>query len=118
MKAGEKLFSRGDSGDELFLVISGAIAAYLPLEGGKHHHLDTAGPGSVFGEVVFLDRTVRAADAVAKSDCKLLGLSRERFDETFQDRADIRAEVYASLALIIGDRLRQTGKQLQALEER
>ncbi len=118
LKAGEKLFSRGDSGDELFLVISGSIAAYLPLEGGKRHHLDTAGSGSVFGEVVFLDRTVRSADAIAKTNCKLLGLSRERFDQAFHDKADIRAEVYASLAIIIADRLRQTGKQLQALEDR
>jgi SulP family sulfate permease len=118
LKAGEKLFSRGDKGDELFIVISGAIAAYLPLEAGKRHHLDTAGPGSVIGEVVFLDRTVRAADAAAKTDCRLYGVSRQRFDETFQDKPEIRAEVYTSLALIIGDRLRQTGKQLQALEER
>ncbi|HSC76405.1 MAG TPA: SulP family inorganic anion transporter, partial [Pseudomonadales bacterium] len=118
LKVGEKLFARGDVGDELFLVLSGSMAFYLPLEGGKRHHLDTAGPGSIVGEVVFLDQTVRAADAVAKTDCTLFGLSRVRFDEMFHDRPDIRASAYASLALIIGNRLRQTGKQLQALEER
>jgi SulP family sulfate permease len=118
LKAGEKLFSRGDGGDELFIVLSGSVAFYLPLERGKRHHLDTAGPGSVMGEVVFLDQTVRAADAVAKTDCRLFGLSRARFDEALHDRPDIRASAYASLALIIGERLRQTGKQLQALEER
>ncbi len=118
LKAGEKLFSRGDSGDELFIVMSGTMVFYLPLEGGKRHHLDTAGPGSVIGEVAFLDKTVRAAEGVAKSDCKLYGVSRTRFDEVFADRADIRAQVYASLALMIGTRLRQTGSQLQALEER
>lgn len=118
LKAGEKLFSRGDSGDELFIVIDGAMSFFLPLEGGKRHHLDTAGPGSVFGEVAFLDQTVRAAEGIAKSDCRLFGVSRTSFDTAFADRADIRAQVYASLALMIGDRLRQTGSQLQALEER
>lgn len=118
LRAGEQLFACGDAGDELFIVIKGSLAFYLPLEGGKRHHLDTAGAGSVIGEVAFLDRTVRAANGVAKSDCVLYGLSRSRFDEAFRDRADVRAEVYASLALLIGQRLRQTGKQLQALEER
>jgi SulP family sulfate permease len=118
LQAGEQLFSRGQTGDELFLVLQGTIAFYLPLEGGKHHHLDTAGPGSVIGEVAFLDQTVRSADGIAKTACTLFGLSRTGFDEIFHDRADIRAEVYAGLALIIGDRLRQTGKQLQAMEER
>ena len=118
LKAGEQLFARGDSGDELFIVLSGSMGFYLPLESGKHHHLDTAGPGSVVGEVAFLDRTTRAADGFAKTDCRLYGISRTRFDEVFEDRADIRADVYAALALIIADRLRQTGKQLQALEER
>ena len=118
LTADEQLFARGDRGDELFLVGQGAVAFYLPLEGGKRHHLDTAGPGSVFGEVAFLDRNIRAADCVAKRDCVLFGLSRAGFDGAFADTSALRADVYAALARILVDRLRQTGKQLQALEER
>lgn len=117
-KAGEKVFSAGDSGDELFFVMRGAVAFFLPLEGGKRHHLDTASSGSLFGEVAFLDKTVRSADAIAKTDCKLTALSRNAFDNTFADRPDVLAGAYASLALLLAVRLRQTGKQLQALEER
>lgn len=115
---GEKLCSRGDSGDELFVVRKGSLAFYLPLDSGKLHHLDTAGPGTVCGEVAFLDRATRSADTIAKTHCQLYAISRARFDEVFHDQADIRADVYAALASLIGERLRQTGKKLQALEDR
>lgn len=118
LPAGETLCSRGDSGDELFVVRQGSLAFYLPLDSGKLHHLDTAGPGSVCGEVAFLDRTVRSADVIAKTHCQLYAISRDHFDQAFHDRADIRADVYASLASLIGERLRQNSKQLQALEDR
>jgi SulP family sulfate permease len=116
--AGEKLFSCGDAGDELFLVVRGAVAFYLPLEGGKRHHLDTSSPGSFFGEVAFLDQNVRAADAIAKTDCLLYGMSRHQFDAVFADMPEVRAEAYASLALLMAERLRQTSKQLGILQER
>lgn len=118
VKAGDTIFSAGDSGDELFFVMRGAVSFYLPLESGKRHHLDTASSGSVFGEIAFLDNTVRSADAVAKTDCKLSALSRTTFDRVFADKPEVLAKTYVSLALLLAVRLRQTDKQLQALEDR
>src|SRR5690242_14407189 len=54
--AGAKVFDRGDSGDEIYLLRSGTVHIHLPLGGRKHHHVATFGPGELFGELAFLDQ--------------------------------------------------------------
>ena len=54
-KAGEKIFSQGDAGDELFLIRRGAVRIVLPLGNKQSHHLATFGRGDFFGEMAFLD---------------------------------------------------------------
>lgn len=116
---GEKVFARGDTGDDLFLVRRGSVRILLPLEGGKRHHLATFGHGDFFGELSFLDRGLRSADAEAKVATDLYALSRSRFDaEVKRSEAGFSARFFARLALAIARRLRQTDIELQALEER
>ena len=115
---GQKVFAKGDQGDEIFLVRRGSVRILLPLEGGKRHHLATIGRGDFFGELAFLDRGVRSADAEAKVPTELYVLSRSLFDSQTQFDAAIGVQVFARLALAIADRLRQTDAELQALEER
>jgi len=115
---GDKLFSEGEQGDEIFLVRRGSVRILLPLEGGKRHHIATFERGDFFGELSFLDRGVRSADAEAKVLTDLYILSRSRFDEQIHSDAAVGVQVFARLALAIADRLRQTDAELQALEER
>jgi SulP family sulfate permease len=116
---GENVFSHGDPGDEIFLVRRGRVQALLPLEGGKRHHLATFGRGDFFGELAFLDRGIRSADAEAKDPTDLYVLSRARFDvEARASDAEFAVKVFARLARAIADRLRQADAELQALEER
>jgi len=63
--AGGKVCSRGETGDELFLIQRGRVHVLLPLEGGKVHHLGTLCQGDYFGDMAFLDREPRSADVVA-----------------------------------------------------
>jgi SulP family sulfate permease len=116
--AGDKVFSEGDQGDEIFLVRRGSIRIMLPLEGGKRHHVATVGRGDFFGELSFLDRGARSADAEAKVATDLYVLSRDQFDTHVESDADIGVQLFARLALAIAERLRQTDAELQVLEER
>jgi sulfate permease, SulP family len=115
---GEKAFSRGGEGDEMFLVRRGAVRILLPLEGGKRHHLATIGQGDFFGELSFLDRGVRSAEVEAKVPTDLYVLSRARFNMQSRSDAVLGVHVFARLASAIADRLRQADTELQALEER
>ncbi len=118
VKGGEKIFSSGDSGDEIFLIRRGIIQIFLPLKGGKRHHLATFCPGDYFGEMAFLDQHHRSADAVAKTDCDLYILSRKEFNEQVYVDSVLGVRIFARIARAISLRLRQTDVELSALEDR
>ncbi len=113
---GEKAFSAGDSGDEIFLVRRGSVSVMLPLEGGKRHYLATIGRGDFFGELSFLDRNVRSADVEAKVPTDLYVLSRSHFNEKLRSNPTVGLQVFSSLAFSIADRLRQADAELKAVE--
>lgn len=115
---GEKAFSKGDEGDELFLVRRGSIRILLPLEGGKSHHVATIGRGDFFGELAFLDRGVRSADAEAKVASDLYVLSRSRFNAESRSNPAVGVQVFARLAIAISARLRRTNAELRVFVER
>jgi len=114
--AGQVVFREGDAGDEIYFVRRGRIEILLSLEGGKRHHLETFGRGEFFGEMAFLDRGVRSADAEAATDSDLFVLSREAFDHLAHE--DVAAKVFEQLALAIAQRLRATNVEVSALEQR
>jgi SulP family sulfate permease len=115
---GHKVFSQGDHGDEIFLVRRGSVRILLPLKGNTQHHLATIGQGDFFGELSFLDGSVRSANVEAKVPTDLYVLSRSRFNAQSHSDPVFGVQVFARLALAIVKRLRHTDAELQALEER
>lgn len=115
---GERAFSQGEEGDEIFMVRRGSVRIMLPLEGGKRHHLATVGAGDFFGEISFLDRGVRSAEVEAKVPTDLYVLSRKRFKAHSWSDPAFHVQVFARLAFAIAERLRQTDVELRVLEER
>jgi sulfate permease, SulP family len=117
IKAGAPVFHHGDDGDELFLIRHGSVDIRLPLEGGRSHLLATFSRGSFFGDMAFLDRGRRSADAIAVDDVEVFVLSRERFDELSRRHPATGAMLFARLARILALRLRQTDLELRTLLE-
>jgi SulP family sulfate permease len=118
LEGGEPLFARGDAGDEMYMVRKGRVSIRLPLAGGKHHHLATVGPGEMFGEMSFLDRDQRSADAVAVTRTELYVISRARLDALEATDAALSSELFERVAREIAQRLRIANMELRALEER
>ncbi|MFZ2491652.1 MAG: SulP family inorganic anion transporter, partial [Thermoanaerobaculia bacterium] len=115
--AGDLVFKAGDTGDDMFFVRKGRIHILLPLEGGKRHHLATLGRGEFFGEMAFLDRHTRSADAEAACATELYVVSRASFDR-LAEKCPSTLAVFEQLALAIAARLRLADAELRALEER
>jgi len=117
-KAGEKIFARKDVGDELYLIRRGTVRIMLPVHFGKQaHHLATFGRGDFFGEMSFLDREVRSADAIAFTDTELYVLSRERFDALAMEHKKLAIQLLQGLARALAHRLRHTNREVRALHE-
>jgi SulP family sulfate permease len=116
IKAGEKIFARGDAGDELFLIRKGTVRIVLPLDNGKTRHLSSFGRGDFFGEMAFLDGDARSADAIAFTDVELFVLSRKTFDAIAEEHKKAALNLMEGLASVLASRLRYTNVELQALE--
>jgi SulP family sulfate permease len=116
--AGGRVCAKGDAGDEVFLIRRGRVRVLLPLEGGKVHHLVTLCQGDYFGEMAFIDREPRSADAVAVTDTDLYVLSRARFDELARRSPGLAGRVFEALAYAVSRRLRSADAELQTLEAR
>lgn len=115
---GDRIFAQDDPGDEMFLVRRGRVRILLPLSGGKVHHLATVGPGEMFGELAFLDRGARSADAVAVTPTELYVISRAGMDALHPASASLAAHLFQRIAVQIAYRLRMADIELRALEER
>ena len=115
--AGETIFHRGDAGDELFLIRRGIVRILLPLENGKFHNLATFARGNFFGDMAFLERSIRSADATATTPTDLFVISRRDLDEASKSNPLLGVKIFARLARTLAVRLRHTDNELRALQE-
>ncbi|MCF8199565.1 MAG: cyclic nucleotide-binding domain-containing protein [Sulfuritalea sp.] len=114
--SGETIFSRGDAGDELFLIRRGAVRIMLPISERQTHHLGTFGRGAFFGEMAFLDGAARSANALAFVDTELFVLSRRDFDKFAEGHKKLALKLMEGIASVLASRLRYTNVELRVLE--
>ncbi|MBI5527959.1 MAG: cyclic nucleotide-binding domain-containing protein [Deltaproteobacteria bacterium] len=81
---GKKIFSEGDAGNSLFLIVRGSVDV---VKGDRR--LVTLGEKECFGEMAILDSEPRSATIVASADVVCLELSREDFYELMADEHEI-----------------------------
>jgi SulP family sulfate permease len=115
-KAGEKIFARGEGGDELLLVRRGSVRIMLPLDDQQSHHLATFGRGDFIGEMSFLDGVVRSADAIAFTDTDIYALSRKRFDALASEHKRLAINLFEGIARMLAHRMRFTNAELRLLQ--
>jgi SulP family sulfate permease len=115
--AGQVIFKKGDPADELYLIRRGLVRILLPLDVGAPYLLATFARGNFFGEVAFLDRGARSADAIAETPTDLYCISRARFDQLSQTHPVLGVKLFARLARGLAIRLRYADNELRALKE-
>ena len=96
--AGQFVFKAGDPGETMYVVMEGEVEI---LDGSVL--LETAGPGSIVGELALIDDEPRSATVVAKTDCRLVPVDRRRFQYMVQETPFFALAVMKVLA----DRLRK-----------
>lgn len=116
VKAGELVFRRGETGDEVYFVRQGTIRISLNLE-EKTLHVASFGRGDFFGELAFLDGQARSADAIAETDAELLVISRARFEEIAASHPRLAQATFATIARTLALRLRIADAEISTLEQ-
>jgi len=95
-KVGDVLFSRGDPGDSLYVLRSGAVELSFKNDTGDKIVLETARAGDFFGETSLMDGGPRTASAVVCSDLEALVVDRGDLDAFFQLRPAAALDLLAA----------------------
>ena len=94
---GDFLFHEGDKRDKMYVLLEGEMDIRL-----GDYVVETAKEGALIGEMALIDDSPRAANAVAKSACRLAAIDQRRFDFLVQQHPHFARHVMKALA----DRLR------------
>ncbi|WP_119678963.1 cation:proton antiporter [Indioceanicola profundi] len=86
----EIIVRRGERGDSMYVVASGAVLVKVP---GLAHPV-RLGSGDVFGEMALLYDEPRNADVISSAYCRLLVLQRRDLARLFEEDPALRAHFY------------------------
>jgi len=111
--AGRVLFSQGEGGDALFVVLEGGVR----LDRGGQT-VEMLGVGGHFGEQSLVDQAPRSATATVLEATRLLVLPREDFVRLIRREPEIAVQVLWNVAQVFAQRLRHTtGKWEEATRD-
>jgi CRP/FNR family cyclic AMP-dependent transcriptional regulator len=108
---GQALFSEGDPGDRLYVVLDGKMKLGRSAVDGRENLLAVMGPGEMFGELSLFDPGPRTATATAITDTTLRGLGNAALQPWLTDHPEVAAQLLAALAR----RLRRTNEAMADL---
>ena len=108
--AGERIFSQGELGTEMFIIQEGEVEIIKHI-GGESHLLSRLEKGDFFGEMALLEAMPRTADAVAVSDVKVVAINGSRFDEMLRKNPEVAVRIIRKYS----KRLREANTLLEKL---
>jgi CRP/FNR family transcriptional regulator, cyclic AMP receptor protein len=110
-EADQMIFSRGDPGRDIYMVIEGRIRLSVLSSDGRELSFDHAGPGHVFGEIATLDGGERTAGATAISRVQAMSLPQRALMELIENNPKVASAAIRFLC----QRLRDTDQRLEAI---
>lgn len=103
LNAGDKLFSSGDEGHEMFVLVEGAADILVGSE-----VVESAQAGALLGEMALIENAPRVATVVATSACRLARIDQRRFQYLIQQNPFFATHVMKVLV----ERLRHMNERL------
>ena len=105
------ILSQGQLGSAVYFILDGEVRVEQ-MDDEKVVKLARLGPGSVFGEMSFLDSAPVSANVIADGTVGVLKITSDILDELLRDEEGFGTRFYYSLALTLSRRLRATNKLL------
>jgi diguanylate cyclase (GGDEF)-like protein len=112
MKKGEIVFSEGAIGEEMFVIVSGRIGAWVAQADGTKRWNFELKPGDFFGEMSIIVNETRSATTVAREDTELLSLNGVDFYRIVFEYPMIGAKILNSIRKVQNMWFEQISKHL------
>jgi CRP-like cAMP-binding protein len=113
-RANDKIFSEGDVGTEMYLIMKGKVRISKMVPGVGEEALAILEPGSYFGEMALIDDTPRSADATAHLSCTLWCVQKADLEELMFLHKDLAYELLWTFVRTLSARLRETNDKIKA----
>ncbi len=107
----DAIFTEGDSGGELHVILTGKVKISRAAADGRENLLAVLGPGDLFGELSLFNPGPRTATATAITDVQLATFSHDDLRPVIIEQPEVAAELLRALA----ERLRQTNDAMADL---
>ena len=111
LRRGEVLFNAGDSGDRLYILLTGKVKLGHTSVDGRENLLAVLGPGEVVGELTLFDPGPRSTTATAVATTELLALEHNQLMGFIDSHPTLAKDMLRALAV----RLRRTNIALADL---
>ena len=108
LNGGEVLVRQDDVGNDLYFLVEGELEVSIPQSGSMTMTpLVTVGPGSIVGEIAFLDGRSRSASVWSKGKSVLLRLPESAFGAFRVAEPALACDLLYAIARIMAQRLRR-----------
>ena len=114
-KAGEHIITQGKMVRNLWFIREGECEVTRRTEGGCQLNLTKLGPNSQFGEMSFFHAAPHSADVIARTDMKLVCLSREDYDTLLASGNPVAFKLALNSLKQLAERLRKTDEWITNL---
>ena len=111
VRKGDVLFTEGEPGDSLYIVMSGKIKVGRRASDGRQNLIAVMGPSDMVGELSLFDPGPRTATATAVTDSRVARLRKSALRPWLSNRPEIAEQ----LLRVLARRLRRTNDALADL---
>ncbi len=106
--AGEIIFSEGDSGNVMFIVIRGAVRIHTRITENVDKTLVTLRKGGLFGEMAVISEEQRTATAKAIEETELISIGQEDFRSLLDRKPAVGKKLLEFIVKVLAGRLKAT----------
>lgn len=113
----EIVFNQSEPGAGLYIIVSGRITIWRPIEGAEPMVLAEFVEGNFFGELALVDEIPRSATASAVERTTLLAFPKPDLERLIDRQPQVAVKILFNLSRLIAQRLVRANENLERLSQ-
>jgi diguanylate cyclase (GGDEF)-like protein len=115
IKQGELIFNEGDTGEDMYILLSGDLSAFVAQSDGTQCYMFSIPPGDFFGEMSIIANEPRSATISAKADSEVVVFQAIDFYRIIYEHPMIGVKMLFAIAAVQNIWLDRTARHMRDL---